>query len=94
MNDQPQDLTPQQYAKLRKSANGYWVTQITACVLMMMISGAGVVAVWGYGIGFSNGGKTPAGDGLMALLTFLAFLGCCIYLLRIRARHDALGRLR
>lgn len=60
---------------------------------MMLIFAAGVVASWGYGIGFSDP-DTPAGDGFMSLLSFGLFFACFLYLLRIRRQSKGLGKLR
>ncbi|MFJ6416716.1 hypothetical protein [Paeniglutamicibacter sp. NPDC091659] len=93
MDQTPQDLTAKQYKALTKSAGNYWVTQFAACVLFMLMGFAGVVAAWGYGIGFS-GDDAAGGDGLMALFIASLFVGCFVYLLKIRKRSTGLGKLR
>jgi hypothetical protein len=88
------EMTAAQYKALKKSAAGYWGLQFGACIVMMLIFAAGVVAAWGYGIGFTDGSDTPAGDGLMSLLCFGAFFGCFLYLWGVRRKSTGLGRLR
>jgi len=93
MDRNPQDLTAKQYKALSKSSGNYWLTQIAACVLFMLIGFAGVIAAWGYGIGFS-GDDAAGGDGLMSLFIASLFVWGFVYLLKIRRQSTGLGRLR
>ncbi len=93
MDQNPPDLTAKQYRALTKSSGNYWVTQFAACVLFMLLGCAGVVAAWGYGIGFS-GDDAAGGDGLMSLFTASLFALGFVYLLKIRNRSTGLGKLR
>lgn len=93
MDDEPGEMTGDQYRKLKKSSGNYWVTQFGATLLMMLMFGAGVVASWGFGVGFSDP-DSAGGDGFMSLLIFGLFLWCLVFLLRIRRRSTGLDRLR
>ncbi len=86
-------MTEDQYKKLKKSSDNYWLIQFGATLLMMLMFGAGVVAAWGFGVGFSDP-DSAGGDGLMSLLAFGLFLWCLVFLLRIRQRSTGLGQLR
>ncbi|GGE93712.1 hypothetical protein [Mycetocola zhadangensis] len=93
METLPPDLTAEQYRALKKSAGGYWGIQFVACTLFVLLGIAGVVAAWGYGIGFT-GGDAAAGDGLLSLITAAAFGACIVYLLTVYRKNTGLGRLR
>lgn len=93
MDDSRAELTPEQNRALKKSSAGYWGVQFAACAIMMLIFAAGVVASWGYGIGFSDP-DTPAGDGFMSLLCFGLFFAGFLYLLKLGRQSTGLGKLR
>ena len=64
------DLAAAQCKALTRGAAGYWGLQFGACLVMVLVFAAGVVAGWGCGIGFADGTETPAGDGFMSLPGF------------------------
>ena len=93
MSNTPGEMTGDQYKKIRKSSDNYWVIQFGATLVMMLMFGAGVVASWGFGVGFSDP-DSAAGDGLMSLLALGLFVWCLVFLLRVRQRSTGLGQLR